>query len=223
MKPYLVLNAEIREAGKRSVIKELMKKSVVPGVVYLKGGKNLNISMGMKELNAIMNDPSGMTRIYEINVDGKKYECLLKEMQFNVRNDTPYHFDFMEVKKGDVVKISVPVRIMNKATCPGVKNGGDVYMLAYNVDLRCDVEKIPYAIEVDVGTSNVGAKFFLKDVVIPEGCKMIKNVILCRVAGKRVIADTETATADATATAEGATATATATTEVKPAEATASK
>lgn len=219
MKPYLSLTAELREAGKQGIIKGLMKKSIVPGVIYLKGGKNLNISMGMKELNAIIADPSGMTRIYEISVDGKKYECLLKEIQFNVRNDTPYHFDFMEVKKGDEVKISVPVRIMNKATCPGVKNGGDVYVLAYNVDLRCDVEKIPYAIEVDVGTSNVGAKFFLKDVKIPEGCKMIKNVILCRVAGKRVIEDVS---ANATETTTDATTT-TSTTDAPKVEATASK
>ena len=218
MKPYLVLNAELRETGKKSIIKGLMKKSIVPGVIYLKGGKNLNISMGMKELNAIIADPSGMTRIYEVNVDGKKYECLLKEMQFNVCNDTPYHFDFMEVKKGDEVKVSVPVRIMNKSICPGVKNGGDVYVLAYNVDLRCDVEKIPYAIEVDVATSNVGAKFFLKDVKIPEGCKMIKNVILCRVAGKRVIAEATTTEA----TTDTTTATAT-TAEASKAEATASK
>ena len=48
----------------------------------------------------------------------------------------------MEVKKGDVVKVNVPIRVMNKEICPGVKNGGDVYLLSYNVDLKCEIENI---------------------------------------------------------------------------------
>jgi large subunit ribosomal protein L25 len=121
---------------------------------------------------------------------------MLKEVQFNPVFDSPRHFDLMEVKDGDVVKVDIPVRIMNKDVCPGVKNGGDVYVLSYNVKLKCKVECIPYAIEVDVKTSNMGDKFFLKDVTIPEGCSIIKNVILARIAGKRVIKEAVAATAN---------------------------
>ena len=215
MKPYLVLDAELRQTGKKSLIKKISKSGLTAGVIYIKNGENLCISMSAKQMNLIVNDPSAMTRIYEINVDGKKISCVLKEVQFNPANDLPRHIDFQEVEKGDKVIVNVPVRVINKDICPGIKNGGDVYVLSYNVALKCDVENIPYAIEVDVKDSNMGEKFFLSNVKIPEGCSIIKDVILIRIAGRRVIKDVakeETADAGATADATASSADATTTT-----------
>ena len=193
MKTYLTLSLDERETGKKSMTKNMLKNNIIPGVIYLKDGKNINVSIDFKQLNTIVNDPSGLTRIYEVKVGEKTMTCMLKEVQFNPVFDSPRHFDLMEIKDGDVVKVDVPVRIMNKDVCPGVKNGGDVYVLSYNVKLKCKVECIPYAIEVDVKNSNMGDKFFLKDVTIPDGCSVIKNVILARIAGKRVIKEAVTA------------------------------
>ena len=205
MKPYATLNLEKREIGKKSIIKKLLSNNLVPGVIYLKGGENVCVSMTSKEMSAIVNDPSAMTRIYEVSVDGKKKMCILKEVQFNPALDLPRSFDLMEVEKGDVVKVNVPVRVLNKEICPGVKNGGDVYVLTYNVDLKCEVENIPYAIEIDVKNCDMGQKFFLSDIELPKGCKMINDIILLRIAGRRVIKEAatteETATTEATATA----------------------
>ena len=212
MKPYLVLDAELRQTGKKSLIKKISKSGLTAGVIYIKNGENLCISMSAKQMNLIVNDPSAMTRIYEINVDGKKISCVLKEVQFNPANDLPRHIDFQEVEKGDKVIVNVPVRVINKDICPGVKNGGDVYVLSYNVTLKCNVENIQYAIEVDVKDSNMGEKFFLSNVKIPEGCSIIKDVILIRIAGRRVIKDVAkeeatdaSATPDATTTTTNAT------------------
>ena len=208
MKPYLVLDAELRQTGKKSLIKKISKSGLTAGVIYIKNGENLCISMSAKQMNLIVNDPSAMTRIYEINVDGKKISCVLKEVQFNPANDLPRHIDFQEVEKGDKVIVNVPVRVINKEICPGVKNGGDVYVLSYNVALKCDVENIPYAIEVDVKDSNMGEKFFLSNVKIPEGCSIIKDVILIRIAGRRVIKDVAKEEAmDASATPDATTTT----------------
>ena len=189
MKPYLVLDAELRQKGKKSLIKKMAKSGLIAGVIYVKDGDNLCISLSAKQINMIVNDQSAMTRMYEINVDGKKFSCVLKEVQFNPANDLPRHIDFQEVKSGDKIIVNVPVRVINKDICPGVKNGGDVYVLSYNVALKCNVENIPYAIEVDVKDSNMGEKFFLSNVKIPEGCSIIKDVILIRIAGRRVIKD----------------------------------
>ena len=217
MKAYTILNAVNREVGKKSITKKLLKSGFVPAVIYIKGGDNACISLSSKEVVSVVNDPSALTRIYEVKLEGKSYNCIIKEVQFNPVKDTPRSIDFMEVKEGDIVKVKVPIRILNKDICPGVKNGGDVYRLTYSVELKCKVEKIPYAIEIDVKDCNVGAKFFLRDIKLPEDCQMIKDIILIRVAGKRVIKETEIENAtEATATettAENATANATATAE----------
>ena len=215
MKTYTTLNAEKREVGPRSLVKKLLKNNYVPGVIYLKGGKSACISLSSKEMNAIVEDPSAMTRLYEVNYDKKKIVCILKEVQFNPALDLPRSFDLMEVSKGDIVKVNVPVRVLNKEICPGVKNGGDVYILTYNVRLKCEVENIPYAIEIDVKDCDMGQKFFLSDITLPKGCSMINDIILLRIAGRRVIKEAASSSEDAssaTATADATTTTATATT-----------
>ena len=216
MKIFKEISVENREVGKKSITKNLLKKNLIPGVIYLKNGKNENISATSKDLISICNDPSAMTRLYEVNLNGKKLVCILKEVQFNPANDLPRSIDLMEVKSGDFVKVNIPIRVLNKEICPGVKNGGDVYLLTYNVDLKCKVDNIPYAVEVDVKDCDMGAKFFLSDIKLPNDCKIINDVILLRIAGRRVIVDktevaTETAetTAESTTTAQAPTTTAT--------------
>lgn len=216
MEIFKKIFVKTREVGKKSIIKKIIKDNLVPGVIYLKGGKSLCISAQSSDMISISNDPSALTRIYELELDGKKMICLLKEMQFNPINDTVRSVDFMEVTKDDVVKVNVPIRVMNKEICPGVKSGGDIYMLSYNVDLKCKVENIPYAIEIDVKDCNMGQKFFLSDIKLPNGCSIINDTILLRIAGRRVIKEIEvTENTDTTATATE-TAGATATTEVTP-------
>ena len=207
MKVYAKLDPQVRECGKKSMTKKLLKNNVVPGVIYLKDGKNANISLTMKEMTTIIKDPSALTRIYGVEVEGKKYNCILKEVQFNPALDLPRSFDLMEVEDGDVVKVNVPIRVLNKDICPGVKNGGDVYLLTYNVDLRCKVDCIPYAIEIDVKDCDMGTKFFLRDIKLPDGCKMVNDQILLRIAGRRVIKEADTAGATAETTAESTTTT----------------
>ncbi len=194
MEIYKKIIVNKREIGKKSFIKNLFKNNLVPGVIYLKDGKSACISATSGDMLAISNDPSAMTRLYEIDFDGKKIICVLKEMQFNPVNDTPRSVDFMEVCKGDVVKVNVPIRVINKEICPGVKSGGDIYLLSYNVFLKCNVENIPYAIEIDVKDCDMGQKFFLSDIKLPDGCKMINDTILLRIAGRRVIKELEETT-----------------------------
>ncbi len=207
MKPFNTIEVKKREIGRKSIVKKILNENNVPGVVYLKGKENINIQIASKQLNSIISDPSAFTRIYELKYEDKSIMCLLKEVQFNSALDLPRHVDFQEVKSKENVIVNIPVKIINKDICPGVKNGGDIYKLSYNVKLKCDVEKIPYAIEIDVKDSNMGDKYFLSDIQLPEGCQIIKNVILIRVAGKRVLKEestTETTSSD-TATTETAT------------------
>lgn len=224
MKPFNTIEVKSREIGKKSIIKKILNDNNIPGIIYLKGSENLNIQVSTKQLNSIINDPSAFTRLYELKYEGKSIMCILKEVQFNPAIDLPRHIDFQEVKSGEKVIVNIPVKIINKEICPGVKNGGDIYKLSYNVKLKCDVEKIPYAIEIDVKNSNMGDKYFLSDIPLPEGCQIIKNVILIRVAGKRVLKEEATTTADSdTSTAETATTDATAATQQNGANNVASK
>ncbi len=201
MQAFSTINATERNVGKKSSVKNLLKNKMVPGVIYLKSGNSVSVSASFNEMNAIANDPSGKARLYEVKLGGKSIYCILKDMQFMQIVDTPRHFDLMQVEAEDIVRVNIPIRVLNKEICPGVKSGGDIYRLVYNVDLKCKANDIPYAIEIDVKDCQMGTKIFLSDVKLADGCQIINNPLLIRVAGKRVIKETE-AVADATTTSE---------------------
>lgn len=184
---YSSLSAENRILSTKNHIKTLRKSGSVPGVIYLKNSTCLNISVNLVSFQKLINDPSCFTRIFELKVNDKNIFCLLKDVQFDVMLDIPSHFDFMEITKNDIVKIKVPVKIINKDKCPGVRTGGDVYVLSYNTTIKCPIEHIPASLDIDVATSQIGTKFRLSDITLPKGCSMINNVVLARVTGKRVI------------------------------------
>ena len=49
----------------------------------------------------------------EIEVDGKTYKCILKDLQFHPVTDNLLHLDFMELVDGQVVRVEIPVHYSN--------------------------------------------------------------------------------------------------------------
>lgn len=196
LKSFQSIICHIRFIGKKSELTDMRKNGLVPGVIYLKNNTNLSIKVSLISLkNIIDTDSSCKTRIFELQIDDKSYFTVIKDVQFNVLNDQPYHIDFMEVSAKDKIKIDVPVKVINKNLCPGVKTGGDVYIVNYNIALKCPVTNIPDFIAIDVANATVGMKFKIKDLIIPEDAiPLDSNLLVARVSGKRVIADVEKAT-----------------------------
>lgn len=192
LKAFEKITVHERSLSTKGALKAVKASGSVPGILYFKDCKTFPLSLEVNHFNKIISDPSCFTRIFHLTVKNIDVFCILKEVQFDPVSDAPTHFDFMEVRSGDVVKVSVPVRVVNREICPGVKTGGDVYVLSRNVLLTCKIDAehhVPSSIDVDVSKSTIGMKYFLSDVAIPANCKIVHNVILLRIAGKRVIKD----------------------------------
>jgi large subunit ribosomal protein L25 len=186
------VTAHNRALGTDAFKNNLKKSGNVLGVIYSKDGQNLNISINLMHFEKLVNDPSCKTRIFELALEEKKIMCILKEVQFCPIKDIPLHFDMQEVSRGDKLIVSVPVRILNKELCPGLKRGGDVYVMNYNVKLKCVAEHIPTSIDVDVQKSQIGDRFKLSSISLPEKCQMIHDALIVKVTGKKTIADIAT-------------------------------
>jgi large subunit ribosomal protein L25 len=198
---FATITVHDRDVTKASVLSALRNLKKIPGIVYLKNKTNLPISVDSVHFEKLTEDPSFFTRIFELKYNEKQIFCIVKDVAFHPISGAVAHFDFMEVRAGDIIKVKVPIRVLNKDKCPGIKTGGDVYVLNYNVTLKCKVEAIPVAIDIDVEKSEIGDKFFLSDIKLPDHCTMIDDVILARIAGKRVIKDiAETQSAESAAT-----------------------
>ena len=94
--------------------------------------------------------------------------CVLKEVQRDAFGNI-VHLDFQYVKKGDTIKLRVPIRFSGAESLDARKLLLDDVIT--EVQLQGNPSEMPEHIEVDVAGLEHGAKILAKDLVIPETLK----------------------------------------------------
>ena len=81
-------------------INKLRDTGFIPAILY--GGKDPNqkISIEKKAVRDIINSDSFLTKVLEIEIDGKKQKVLPREVAYNVVSEEPIHIDFMRIIAG---------------------------------------------------------------------------------------------------------------------------
>ncbi|MBF6602890.1 MAG: 50S ribosomal protein L25, partial [Sphingorhabdus sp.] len=79
------------------------------------------------------------------------------------------HVDFFRLAKGAKVQVNVPVVFVNEEASPGLKRGGVLNVVRFELDLMCDADKIPDEIEIDVTGLEIGDSIHISHVTLPEG------------------------------------------------------
>lgn len=192
MSNVAVVECEVRDSlGKYSTSK-LRKSGMVPGVIYLKD-KRSTLCVAFDELliRKLIGDYTFETKIVELSVDGRKILAIPRDVQFHAITDTPAHLDFMEVAMGEMVIVSIPVVLLNRDLSVGVKRGGNVFLMKYNISVRAPVGHIPDGIKLDVAGSDVGDKFMLSSLPLDEKVEILQDCLVARVSGprKKIVAD----------------------------------
>ena len=94
------LKATKRENLTSGSNKKLRAEGFIPAILY--GGKNpnLNISINKKEIANIINSETFLSKVLEIEVDGKKEKVIPRDVSFHVVSEEPIHIDFMRIVSG---------------------------------------------------------------------------------------------------------------------------
>ena len=54
--------------------------------------------------------------------------------------DNPLHVDFMRLGEGAVIRVAIPIHVINADTAPGVKRGGTVNIVTHTIDVMVKPE-----------------------------------------------------------------------------------
>ena len=198
LKDEYEIKGEQRSLFGKIATASLRSEGFVPAVVYSKKekGNSDSIKISLKDAEAIVSDYMIKSKIININIDGNNRTVMLKDATFNPITDAPYHLDFAEVSKGDIVVASLPVRVINTEKSIGVKRGGDFFILKYNVPLQIVATKEPQEILVDATDSIVGQRFRVSDAIIPSSSKIIKDILIAKLVGRKSSANDVKADSD---------------------------
>src|ERR1700761_9098556 len=147
----------------------------VPGVIYGNNQPPTAISVDDAELRMRIQAGRFLTTLFDIDLEGKKHRVIPRDFHLDPVRDFPIHVDFMRLGEGATIRVSVPLRIQNAETAPGVKRGGTVNIVTHTIDLECSVDNIPQFIEADVGALEISHSLHLSDIKLPTGVKALSR------------------------------------------------
>ncbi len=170
----LVIKALPREEKGKEKAKKARAKGLIPAVLYGKALKeNRLLYIDHKEFSTKIyrSDIKGL--ILQIEVNGDKYNAILKEIQYHPVTYEPLHIDFQAIRMDQPVEVTVAVKLVGEAV--GVKKGGVLEFETRELDIRALPDAIPEAIEVDVSGLDLGYFIKVKDITPPEGVEILED------------------------------------------------
>ena len=99
------------EMGKQAT-RQLRSEEKVPGVIY-GGAKEVNFSAPATSFKTLVYTPD--FQLAEVKVEGKSYNCILKDLQFDKVSDELIHADFLELVEDKKVIATIPIKFTGAA------------------------------------------------------------------------------------------------------------
>ncbi len=198
------LKAIKREKTSTGFNNKLRADGLIPAILY--GGKdaNQNISVEKKALKNIVNSETFLSKVLELDIDGKKEKVIPRDIAFHVVSEEPIHIDFMRIVAGKKIILEIPVKFINHPESPGLKRGGVLNIVRRKVELKCPGENIPDDITIDLTGTDIGTSIKISSVKLSENVTptIDRDFVIATVAAPTVMKEPEKPAEEATA--EGA-------------------
>jgi large subunit ribosomal protein L25 len=131
----------------------------VPGVIY-GGDKEINFSAPAAAYRPLVYTPS--FQYAEVDIDGKVYKCIMKDLQFDKVSDELIHIDLMELVEDKKVIATIPLKFTGVSK--GVKEGGKFVGKINSLKVKTYPKYLKEQIEVPVDNLELNGNIRVEDV-----------------------------------------------------------
>ncbi len=188
------LKAIKRESTSTGSNNKLRSEGLIPAILY--GGKdaNLNLSIQKKEISSLINSDTFLSKVLELEINGKKEKVIPRDVAFNVVSEEPIHIDFMRIVSGKKIILEIPVKFINHPDSPGLKRGGVLNIVRRKIELKCPAENIPDEIIVDLAGTDIGTSIKISSVKLEGNVTPTisdRDFVIATVASPTVIKEPE--------------------------------
>lgn len=141
----------LRENLGKSATKQIRNEGKVPCVLY-GGADHIHFSMYSQDFKTLVYTPN--TYKVKLDVDGKIYRAILKDISFHPVNDSILHADFMEINEANPIELAVPVNFTGNSV--GVRAGGKLMVKAKKLRVKALPSLMPDSIDVNIDNLDIG-------------------------------------------------------------------
>lgn len=165
----VAINAEIRPINTKGNLKAYRREGKIPGVVYGKIVDTFPILVDAREFSKLSREV-GRTAIFDINISGKIYPAVVKEVQIDPIKRNVIHLDFEAVDLEKPVYVNLPIAIKGEAI--GVKKGGILDLSLREIEVEGLLTDLPDKVEVDVTNLDIKDVIYVKDINLGDRIKI---------------------------------------------------
>ncbi|MCX8480426.1 MAG: 50S ribosomal protein L25, partial [Sediminibacterium sp.] len=150
------------EFGKKAT-HQLRSQENVPGVIY-GGTKEINFYAPVKQFKSLIY--TSEFQLVEITVGADKFNCILKDLQFNKVTDELIHIDFLELVESKKVKANLPLKYTG--TSIGVKSGGKLVLKMKSIKVKTLPIHLKEFVEIDITNLDLNQNIRIEDIKEPN-------------------------------------------------------
>ena len=171
------------ETGKKAT-KQLRKEGIVPCNLYgeARDEKGMPVALSFSVPAAGLRNLVYTPEIFSVNldIDGKQYTAVMRELQFHPVTDQLLHVDFYEITPEKPIVMEVPIKLNGLAE--GVKAGGKLAANVRKLKVMAPYTQIPERLDIDVTTLGLGKTIKAGELKF-EGLEMVTpaSVVVCQV------------------------------------------
>jgi large subunit ribosomal protein L25 len=155
----ITIEGQLRTGTGKKATRQLRSQGLVPGVIY-GGAQEINFAAPVLAFKSIVYTPD--FQLANITVEGKSYQCILKDIQFDKVSDQLSHVDFLELVEDRTVIATIPIKFTG--TSAGVKDGGKLISKIKALKVKTLPKHLKENIEVDITNLQLNGNIRVEDV-----------------------------------------------------------
>lgn len=158
----ITIEGHLRTDHGKKAARQIRSQESVPAVIY-GGAQEVNFYASAKAFKPLVY--TGEFQIAEVTVDGKKYRCILKDLQFDKVTDALIHLDLLELVDDKKVVATLPLKFVG--TSVGVKEGGKLVIKIKSLKVKALPKDLVETINVDITSLALNGNIRVEDVKAP--------------------------------------------------------
>lgn len=148
--------------------RRLRSTDSIPAVLYGQGMAPVSVAVGRRDLRLALSGPAGFNTVLQLEVDGKIYPAVIKDVQRHPVKRNVAHLDFLQINMKELLTVSVPLRLEGEAKAVAAQ-GGLVDPSVDTIDVECTPDNMPNEFVVDISEMQPGDVIRLSELVMPSG------------------------------------------------------
>ena len=170
------VKATKREVQGTGASRRLRRAGRVPGILYGGETQPQSIELDHNDLWQHLRKEAFYSSVLNLNLDGAKQMCLLRDVQRHPFRQLILHVDFQRIDATHKIHQKVPLHFINGDVAPGVKlHGGMVQHVTNEVDVKCLPADLPEFIEVDLKDMDAGHSIHMSGLKLPAGVEIVHH------------------------------------------------